>query len=119
LDGVTTERLEVDTGSGSVELLRTAAPSLLVDTGSGSVEADLTVAVHDAMIDTGSGSVTLRVPEDLDARGVLDSGSGSVRTDFAVEVTQQRRSYLNGVIGAGNGRIVVDTGSGGIRLMKR
>ena len=119
LDGVTTERLEVDTGSGSVELLRTAAPSLLVDTGSGSVEADLTVAVRDAVIDTGSGGVTLRVPEDLDARIVLDSGSGGVRTDFAVQVTQQRRSYLNGVIGAGNGRIVVDTGSGGIRLMKR
>ncbi len=119
LDGVTADRLEVDTGSGRVGLRRISAPRLLVDTGSGGVDADLFGTVENVVIDTGSGSVNVRAPASLDATIELDSGSGGVRTDFDVDVERKTRNYLSGRIGRGNGRIVIDTGSGGIRLERQ
>jgi hypothetical protein len=34
-----------------------------------------------------------------------------------VEVREVKRNYMLGILGDGRGRIVVDTGSGGVRLI--
>jgi lia operon protein LiaG len=111
-------RLAIDTGSGSVEVRRSAARDVLVDTGSGSVVAEIAGDIDRITVDTGSGSVSLWLPETLSARLVLDTGSGSIDTDFPVTVTRSRRGRLEGQVGDGRGSVVVDTGSGSVRIRK-
>ncbi len=115
---VDADAVEVDTGSGSVELARVAASEVVVDTGSGSVDVHVTSLVDRIMVDTGSGGVTLRLPEGTDAEIEADSGAGGIDVDFPMQVRSQRRDYIRGVMGNGRGRIVVDTGSGRIRLVR-
>jgi len=113
-----TERLVIDTGSGKVEVRRSEARDVLIDTGSGSVTAEIAGDIDRLMVDTGSGSVNLWLPENLSAHLVLDTGSGSIDTDFPVTVTRSRRGRLEGQVGGGRGSIVVDTGSGNVRLRR-
>ena len=110
--------VNVDTGSGSVELVSLGAAEVLVDTGSGSVDLDMTTDVDAMEIDTGSGRVTLRVPEEFGAQVEMDTGSGGIDLDVGIEARTVRRNYVAGTIGDGRGRVTVDTGSGGIRLMR-
>jgi len=90
-----------------------------VDTGSGSVDVGLLTDVESLDVDTGSGSVTVRAPADLGARVEIETGSGGIDLDFPVEVRSVRRDRLSGTIGDGRGSIVIDTGSGSIRLVRR
>ncbi|HSM06798.1 MAG TPA: DUF4097 family beta strand repeat-containing protein [Longimicrobiales bacterium] len=108
--------LEVDTGSGRVELTGVRAPDVTVDTGSGGVELEILSTVESLEVDTGSGGVTLALPSGLDADIEVDTGSGGIDVDFPVEVRSMRRNYFRGRVGEGRGRIMVDTGSGGVRL---
>lgn len=112
--------LGVDTGSGRVELDGITAPEVMVDTGSGSVTLAFRSAPEDVMVDTGSGSVTMTLPGGLDAEIEADSGSGNVQVDLdGLQVTDRDRDHFSGRVGAGRGRIVVDTGSGSIRITER
>ena len=112
-------RLEVDTGSGRVELMEIRAPEILVDTGSGSVELDILSAIEDVEVDTGSGRVTLTLPRDLDVEVELGTGSGGIEVGLPMDIRRRDRNDLQGVMGSGAGRLVVDTGSGGIQLRGR
>ena len=116
--GLTASRIEIDTGSGGIDLLRSAARDVRLDTGSGSVEAELSGEVENVEVDTGSGSVTLRLPESLSATVAIETGSGGIEVDFPIAITRRSRDELRGQIGDGAGRIVVDTGSGSIRLLR-
>lgn len=116
--GLAASRIEIDTGSGGIDLLRSSASDVRLDTGSGSVEAELSGDVENLEVDTGSGSVTLRLPESLSATVAIETGSGGIEVDFPVSITRRSRDELRGQIGDGSGRIVVDTGSGSIRLLR-
>jgi DUF4097 and DUF4098 domain-containing protein YvlB len=117
-DAVRAERLEIDTGSGGIELRRSAARDISLDTGSGSVRAELTSDIDRLLVDTGSGSVTLRLPADLSAELDVETGSGGIEVEFPVLTTHRARDELHGRIGDGAGRIVIDTGSGGVRILR-
>ena len=116
---IRSESVEVDTGSGRITLLAVEAPDVTVDTGSGSVEVDLVADIQRLEVDTGSGGVTLRVPGDLGARIEADTGSGAIDVEVPIDESTRRRTYLRGTIGDGRGSIVVDTGSGSIRVVGR
>lgn len=116
---LTARRMRFDTGSGGVRLSAVSAPSIELDTGSGAVELDLTSDVDDLLIDTGSGGVTLRVPESLGAEIHIDASSGGIDLGIPVELRRYSRSELTGRIGDGRGRITIDTGSGGVRIVRR
>lgn len=115
-DGVAARRILIDTGSGGITLRRASAPDVRLDTGSGSVEAELADRIDRLVVDTGSGSVMLRLSADLDATLAIETGSGGIDVDFPIMVTHRSRDELHGTVGAGNGRIIVDTGSGGVRI---
>jgi DUF4097 and DUF4098 domain-containing protein YvlB len=117
--GVRAERVGIDTGSGSVRIENGQTQDLEVDTGSGSVTVDLLTRVRDARIDTGSGGVTLTVPADFGALLDLSAGSGGISTDLPVQIQEKKRTSLRGTIGDGGARVVIDTGSGGIRIRSR
>ncbi|MGH7475658.1 MAG: DUF4097 family beta strand repeat-containing protein [Longimicrobiales bacterium] len=115
---LTTDDLSVDTGSGRIELSAVSARRLVLDTGSGSIDLGLLSDVESARLDTGSGSVRLRVPAELGAELEIETGSGGIDVDVPVEVARMARNSFVGRIGDGVGRIVVDTGSGGVRLVR-
>lgn len=117
--GVRAERIGIDTGSGGVRIDGAETQQLDVDTGSGSVTVDLLTRIRHARIDTGSGGVTLTVPADFGALIDLSTGSGGISTDLPVQIHEKKRTALRGTIGDGGARIVIDTGSGGIRIRSR
>jgi len=117
--GVTAGSLGVDTGSGEIILRGVSAPEVILDTGSGSVEIELLADVDELEIDTGSGSVTIWVPSSMGAEVEMETGSGGIDLDVPLEVEVAKRDYVRGILGDGNGSIHVDTGSGGIRIIRR
>ena len=115
---VVVDEIELDTGSGSVRLGQVQSKRITLDSGSGSVELDLRSDVESVRIDSGSGGVTLGIPESLGASIRIDTGSGGIDTDIPVQVRKAERNYLSGTIGDGKGEIIIETGSGGVRLRR-
>ncbi|HYW07671.1 MAG TPA: DUF4097 family beta strand repeat-containing protein [Longimicrobium sp.] len=111
--------LLVNVGSGGVRIAGVRARDVEVDTGSGSVDLGLLADADRVKIDTGSGGVTLSVPDDFGAELVIDTGSGGITVDVPVSDRTSRRSRFTGRVGDGNGRVSIDTGSGGVRLKGR
>lgn len=110
--------LHVDVGSGGVRLEGVAARRVNVDTGSGSVMLRLTRDADDVRIDTGSGGVTLGLPSGFGADAEIDTGSGGIRVDFPATVRRSTRGHFSGSFGNGGGRLVIDTGSGGVSVVR-
>lgn len=109
--------VNLETGSGGIRLDKVRARTLKLDAGSGSVDLELAGDVDDARIETGSGGITLRVPPTLGATLDVETGSGGVQTDVPVQVTKSERGHLTGRVGDGRGRIVIEAGSGGVRIV--
>lgn len=110
--------LNIDTGSGGVDLRRAKAATIRIDTGSGDVDVALLSDVESLDIDTGSGEVTLMVPESLGAEIEIGTGSGDIDLGFPVQVRRIESDHVTGQIGDGRGRIVIETGSGTVRLVR-
>lgn len=114
-----TGRVGVDTGSGRVEIIDVRSPKVGVDTGSGRVFVSLGADIDELAIDTGSGSVTVEAPGTLDATVQMETGSGGLQVDgFSMSSISRDSGSLSGRIGNGRGRILLETGSGRIRLAK-
>ncbi len=114
--GVEVEELRLDTGSGRVSLLDVKTRELSLDSGSGSVEVDLSSDVDRMEVDAGSGSITIGVPPSLGAEVMIETGSGGIEVDVPITMTRNGRRSLEGRLGDGRGRMVIETGSGGVRL---
>ena len=111
-------QLSIDTGSGNIQVTGLTAPQVKLQTGSGSVTADLNGEVWDVAVETGSGDVMLKVPPTLAAEVDIETSSGDIETDFEVAVTRHARDHMTGRIGDGGGKIAIESGSGGIKLVK-
>jgi DUF4097 and DUF4098 domain-containing protein YvlB len=107
---------KLETGSGDIEAHGVKGSELRFDTGSGSVEVDLIARASRVDIETGSGDVTLRVPDDFGADISFQSGSGGFDTDLPVTVRHREGGSFRGQLRDGGGSIVVETGSGDLRL---
>jgi DUF4097 and DUF4098 domain-containing protein YvlB len=110
--------LSVDTGSGSIRLAGVLSPDLSLETGSGGVTAELRRDVASLQVETGSGDIAIRAPASLGAEVEIETSSGDIETDFPLQITQHARDHMVGTIGDGQGTIAIETGSGGIRLLK-
>lgn len=108
----------IDTGSGSIEVESVTSRDVMLDTGSGSIDVELTTDVDRLDVDTGSGSITVRAPAGLGATVDIETGSGGIDLDFPVQVRSVQRDRVRGTIGDGRGEIIIDTGSGSIRLLR-
>ena len=111
--------LKVDTGSGNVTLSGVTTEDADIETGSGNIRLDLNGALRSFHGETGSGDVTIRAPASLSAALDIETSSGEIESDFAVAVMRREEDHLVGRIGAGTGRISVDTGSGSVRLLRK
>jgi hypothetical protein len=116
-DGIRVQRLHVDVGSGGVRLAGVDARDVDIDTGSGSVNLSLRSDAENVKIDTGSGGVVLAVPAQFGAEADIDTGSGRIHVLVPAQVTRSSRTHFTGRVGDGRGRLVIDTGSGGVELV--
>jgi len=116
---VATDVLMIDTGSGDVTASSVRAGDVKIDTGSGNVRLDLLADLQALDVDTGSGDVTINVPPDLGAELEIETGSGDIDLqNVTVRTTRLERDHLTGAIGDGKGRIRIETGSGGVHLVR-
>ncbi len=116
---VATDVLMIDTGSGDVAASFVRAGDVKIDTGSGNVRLDLLTDLQVLDVDTGSGDVTINVPADMGAEVDIETGSGDIDLqNVTVRTTRLERDHLTGEIGDGKGRIRIETGSGGVRLVR-
>lgn len=121
IEDVVCQRLVADTGSGGVQAEAVDAESALIDTGSGSVLLQLTrMGGGRFVVDTGSGGVELVLPRDASCRVEADTGSGGVSVDVpGVPAPEHRADSYEFTLGGGNASVVLDTGSGGIRVRQQ
>lgn len=104
LDDTVGFTVELEAGSGDMQLLGCEADSIATITGSGDVEATLRGDPRHVALQTGSGDVRLTVPGDgyqLD----LDTGSGDVDVDGLTHDPD------------GDSRISISTGSGDVAVI--
>jgi hypothetical protein len=119
LERVDGSTVHVDTGSGGVKAEGVSADDLMIDSGSGSVTLQLDrMGAGEFMIDTGSGSIDLRLPPDASADVRADTGSGGIDFDLTGEHRLQRvdDDEARLTIGSGDAEVMLDTGSGSIRI---
>ena len=111
------EEVVLDTGSGRIEVQDLAAARISCDSGSGAVRLGLAADVDRLLVETGSGAVAVTVPAGFGAALELGSGSGRVSVDVPeTRVAEAKRRYFRGTVGDGEGRVVIETGSGGISV---
>lgn len=118
VDGLEAGRLAIDTGSGNVRVESAGADAAVIDTGSGGVHLALKRMGHGRFeIDTGSGGIVMLVPDDLSARFDIDIGSGGIDVDVPIAKTLHKsRGEMRFVSGDGEADVVLDTGSGSVRV---
>jgi lia operon protein LiaG len=116
---VRAEALAVDVGSGAVRLSGVSARTVEVETGSGAIDLGLVSDAQAVTIETGSGGVDLRVPAAFGADVLVETGSGGITVDVPVTRREARRGSFRGRIGDGNGRVEIETGSGGVRIRRQ
>jgi DUF4097 and DUF4098 domain-containing protein YvlB len=116
---IASDALNIDTGSGGIDLDGLTAQRVAVDVGSGDVELTWTTDPGDVEIDSGSGSVTLNLPAASGATLEIETSSGDIESGFEIRTNRIERDSLRGTFGDGRGRILIDTGSGDVDLVKR
>ncbi len=116
---VAVDGLKVDTGSGDVELTGVKAKDVSLDTGSGDVKLELLSDVELLDVDTGSGGVTITIPADFGAQLDIETGSGGIEfTGLTIQARRLEADHIVGQIGDGQGRVKIETGSGGVRMRR-
>lgn len=121
LVGITGD-IHVDTGSGGVEGRDlSGVRELEIDTGSGRVELEGDFSqLEEMMIDTGSGGVSIVTAGTLNMELEIETGSGGSRVELPdMKNVRSGRGEFRATIGNGKGRGHIDTGSGGVRITSR
>ena len=104
--------------SGSIEFA-SGGSRVDVNSTSGRVRGEILALDSGGRVDVESisGSVELEAFGGLDAAVALQSVSGSITCEFPLQITEQRKNRLEGVIGGGAVPFKVKTVSGRIRLI--
>ena len=116
--GATLRDLAADTGSGGITVESGGLETFRADTGSGDVtlRGDLTAA-RSIDVDTGSGEVEIFGGPAFEFDLTTDVGSGDVSVGYTdAELRRNRREVVGARRGSGQTRIMVDTGSGDVRV---
>src|SRR5580658_3635356 len=115
-------KLSFSTVSGDLTLADGWLERMDANAVSGDVTADVDLDPLGGMhVTTVSGEVTLRLPAEADAQVHLHSMSGGVRSEFAElrSMSEPASRTVSGSLGAGSGRVSVNTMSGRVILLRR
>ncbi len=105
------------TVNGGVNLLGVRGPVTLKSVN-GSIRARIKTSGkgNESSLHTLNGSIELQLPEGASVKVVASTRNGSVRCGIPMEVVSQRRNYLEGTVGSGEGRIELGTTNGSIKI---
>ena len=117
-EGVECAALKIDTGSGEVTGRSIKANEALIDTGAGSIELALDrMGAGPYRLDTGTGAIDFKLPADASATLTADTGAGGIHLDVSgAKVRHLERTEAALVLGAGEAKVQLDTGSGSITI---
>jgi DUF4097 and DUF4098 domain-containing protein YvlB len=125
---------EAHAGSGKIKLTQAAPGDVVVTTGSGSSELHNVVGAlrvksgsgrvtvdgrqdGDWNLNTGSGSVRVTLPQDAAFELDAEASSGGISVDHPLTVQGEiSKRHLRGTVRGGGNLLVIDTGSGSIRV---
>ncbi|CAM5237114.1 DUF4097 family beta strand repeat-containing protein [Rhodanobacter lindaniclasticus] len=113
---------KLETISGRIQVGGGPWQALTLSTVSGNVQLSGALAPGGSIdVDSMSGDVQLRLPTDTSAKLHASSFSGGLRSDFGkpVEADRGPGSALDTSLGAGNGKIHVETFSGDLRVRRQ
>jgi len=108
------------TMSGNLDLEYTSGPRLVATTQSGSIRLRVLKAFSGEMeVRTQSGNVRMDLPRWSNCRVKTMTGSGEITSDLPLTEVTRSGPNIEGVLGRGEGRVLVTTGSGNIELLGR
>jgi flagellar basal body-associated protein FliL len=111
-------QIAAHTGAGNVQV-GGAAAAVALDTGAGEVDYEGQPR-GTCTFRTGAGNVTLRLPADLGASLVLDTGIGNISLGGFDVQGNTRGTHVEGTIGSGEqATIQANTGVGNVTLIRR
>lgn len=115
-------RINASTASGDMRV-RDVVGQVNAESASGDVVVEIAqlAGTEDMKFTSASGDVRVRLPATLDADVSLSSASGSVKTDFPIEIKEERYgpgSEARARLGNGARRIHISTASGDVSLMR-
>ncbi len=118
-----TGRLRAESVSGDVDI-RNVAGIVSASAVSGNVDVEISrlQGAGDMKFSSVSGSVNVKAPAQLDADVEMSSISGSLKTDFPIEVQEQRYGpgqSARGRVGSGTHSLRITTVSGRVSLTRR
>lgn len=108
------DAIRTETSSGKVSLSADSSVKLDVETSSGDISCTLNEITESCNIDTASGKVTLKLPETAGFTAKIKTASGEFNSDLAL--TKNGHIYTSG---DGKAKIVIDTSSGDISILKK
>ncbi len=113
----TTGNLHISTTSGDITFTGSAG-ELDIRSVSGDAEIGLDALTGDVTLKNTSGDVKLKFSEPISAAVTFTTVSGDLQSDFPILTTSAKRTSLEGTIGSGTYRIVGNTVSGDIQILR-
>jgi len=117
---IVARRLKADTTNGNITLEQVSAEYVEVDTTNGSIHAAVMPADNSTFnlrADTTNGNITLELPAEVSAKVEASTVNGKIDSsvNFA-SVERRAKGSLRSTLGAGEGRIELETTNGSIHI---
>lgn len=112
--------INASTASGEMSV-RNVSGTVSASSASGNVEVDIDrlEGAGNMRFSSASGDVRVRVPSSVDADVYMSTASGAIKTDFPIEVREDRHgsgSRAEGRLGSGSRSLRISTASGNVSL---
>jgi len=111
--------ISIDVTSGDI-FVRQKAGDLWIDTSSGDVTVDTAIEkMGRYQVETSSGQISFLVPPTASSTIELETSGGRIQSKLPMTVESVSRTHLSGIMGTGEGEIVLSTSSGDIQLLPK
>jgi DUF4097 and DUF4098 domain-containing protein YvlB len=115
-------RIHASTASGEMRV-KDVVGEVSAQSASGDVEVEISQlqGTDDMKFSSASGDVHVKLPSNLDADISMSSATGSIKTDFPIEVTENKRgpgSQARAQLGSSSRSIRLSSASGDVSLMR-
>ena len=114
-------RINASTASGEMRVVDVVG-EVSAQSASGNVEVEIArlEGTDNMKFSSASGDVSVKLPSNIDADISMTTATGDIKTDFPIEVKEQRHgpgSQAHGRLGSGSRMIRISTASGDVSLM--